>query len=251
MRRVGGGPGDTGAMAFPSSGGVAVKICGLRRRSDALAADEAGADYVGAVVSSGFGRSISPEAAARIFEGVGAVRVAVLVDEDPAEAARKAEVMSAGVIQLHGHEPTEVVEEIRRRGSWRIWKAVRVGGGGPSRALEEAKGTVARYAPVVDGILLEGYREGVTGGGGVGVDPGHAMEIRAWMPDHCILILAGGLTPDSVAGAVARVRPEVVDVSSGVEAELGKKDHGLIRAFLREAKKGAEPHRRLPEIEGD
>jgi phosphoribosylanthranilate isomerase len=167
--------------------GVRVKICGLVRREDVLAADRAGADYLGTVLTSGFGRSVDPERARPLFEGTAARRVAVLVDEAPNDAATAARAIGASVVQLHGEEDPGVLRALRERGPWILWKAV-----------------------------------------------------RAVLPRELDFILAGGLGPASVADSVRRFRPDVVDVSSGVEQKLGEKDVGLVQSFVREAK-GAAP----------
>lgn len=214
-----------------------VKICGVSRRDDALAAEAAGADYIGVVLSGGFLRSVAPETAARVVEGIGAVRVAVLVDEDTDAASRLGEALGAGVLQLHGEEPPEVVAALRERGPWRIWKTVRARG--PADVLR----TVERYGALVDGILVEGRREGVVGGGGARLDLDAAAEVRALIPRSMEVVLAGGLTPDTVASAVARFAPDVVDVSSGVERVPREKDPTLVRRFIEEARRRNRPGR--------
>jgi phosphoribosylanthranilate isomerase len=122
-----------------------------------------------------------------------------------------------------------MLAELRTRGSWKLWKAVR------ARTPEDVARTVERYAEVADGILVEGWREGVVGGGGVqvGVDPG---EVRSLIPERLDFVLAGGLRPDTLADALAAFRPDVVDVSSGVELEVGRKDHALVAGFVSAAR---------------
>jgi phosphoribosylanthranilate isomerase len=212
---------------------VRVKICGLVRREDVLAADRAGADYLGTVLTSGFGRSVDPERARPLFEGTAARRVAVLVDEAPNDAATAARAIGASVVQLHGEEDPGVLRALRERGPWILWKAVR------ARSLDDLERAVGRYGDLADGILVEGWKEGSRGGAGarVSLDPD---RVRAVLPRELDFILAGGLGPASVADSVRRFRPDVVDVSSGVEQKLGEKDVGLVQSFVREAK-GAAP----------
>ncbi len=217
---------------------VRVKICGLTRREDALAADAAGADLVGVVVSRGFGRSVPPDRAGSIVQDLSAVPVAVLVDESAERAAALGEALGAGVLQLHGHEPPGMVEQLAGLGPWKLWKCVRVRGAGDvMQALEI-------YAELVDGILLEGHRDGVIGGSGVRIDLEAIREVRARIPARLEIVLAGGLTPGNVADAVARFAPDVVDVSSGVERSPGEKDPDLIRRFIEEARRRHDPLRR-------
>jgi phosphoribosylanthranilate isomerase len=207
-----------------------VKICGLRRREDVLVADAAGADYLGVVLSAGFLRSVDPAAAAELVEDTRAARVAVLVDESARGAADRAEAVAAAVLQLHGAEPVELVRELAAVGRWTLWKSVRVRGPGDVTRAVDA------YGPWVDGLLLEGWRDGVVGGGGALLDPAVVGGGRPWFPAGLDLILAGGLGPDSVSAAVARFSPDVVDVSSGVEEAPGTKSPDLVRLFIQRAR---------------
>lgn len=209
--------------------GPRVKICGLMRREDVLVADAAGAAYVGVVMSEGFGRSVEPTRAAGLVAGTRAARVAVLVDETPDSAERAARTLDADVLQLHGTEGPDVLEELRDRGPWTLWKAVR------ARSLDDVQRTVERYASVADGVLVEGWKDGSLGGGGarLGLDPD---AVRRLIPDSLDFVLAGGLDAETVAEAVRRFRPDVVDVSSGVERELGAKDSEAVRAFAMAAR---------------
>ena len=207
-----------------------VKICGLTRNEDALHAVASGADFVGVVLSPGFGRSVAAPDAPDVVQGVSAQRVAVLVDESPAQAARLADAIDASVVQLHGSEDRATVQALRELGDWTIWKAVR------ARSLDELGRTVELLGDVVDGILVEGWREGVIGGGGVRVSlDGDA--VRGAVPGHLTLVLAGGLDPATVQASVARFRPDVVDVSSGVERATGIKSAEKVTAFVREARR--------------
>lgn len=207
-----------------------VKICGLMRRVDAEGASALGADYLGVILSAGFGRSMEVVAARKVVEGLDAVAVAVLVDEEPEQAALLARALGAGVIQLHGHEPPEDVAALRALGAWRLWKAVR------ATSPADLDDVVARYGDLVDGFLVEGYRPGVVGGGGASLDRASVEAIRPRVPAALEVILAGGLTPDTVADAVNRYAPDVVDVSSGVESALGRKDPTLLETFITRAR---------------
>lgn len=211
-----------------------VKICGIRRREDALAADRLGADFLGVILSAGFTRSSDPAATGRLLEGVRATRVAVLVDEPPERAAELAAELEAGVVQLHGTESPEDVAVLGELGPWEVWKAVRV-----SR-VEDVHDAVRRYRGLIAALLLEGYRPGVVGGGGVRLRVGLADGVRGAVPEGVGLVLAGGLTPANVGDAVARFRPDVVDVSSGVERVRGQKDPELLRLFIERSRRPAE-----------
>ncbi len=197
---------------------LAVKICGLMRREDALSAERFGADFLGVVVSAGFSRSVAPERARAILEGRAAAKVAVVVDEGAAGAEAAARAMGADVIQLHGSEDPRELEELRRRGPWTLWKSVR------AASMEDVAEAVERYRGAADGILIEGRKDGVLGGGGARLRL-DGRSVRGLVPDDVHLVLAGGLRADNVAGAVRDFQPDVVDVSSGVERTLGEKDH--------------------------
>lgn len=211
--------------------GVRVKICGLTRNEDARLAEELGADLIGVVLSAGFGRSVRAERAGSVVQGVGASTVAVLVNESPSVAASLANRIGASVIQLHGAEDVSAVEELRRLGPWTLWKAVR------ARSIEDVSGAVDRFGTSVDGLLVEGWKEGAVGGAGARVllEP---EAVRACIPRGLDFILAGGLTPESVPDAVARFCPDVVDVSSGVERSTGIKAAELMGSFLESARVG-------------
>lgn len=211
-----------------------VKICGITRRADAEFAAAQGAAYLGMILSAGFGRSVPEEQAPAIVAGLTATPVAVVVDEAPEDAARLATAVGAGVIQLHGNESPESVARLAGLGPWRLWKAVRAA---DALAVRDA---AARYAGLVHGFLVEGFVPGAVGGAGARLSP-EVGALRSRLPRPLTLIVAGGLTPDNVAEAVARHQPDVVDVSSGVESALGVKDPLLVSRFIQEAHRPASP----------
>ena len=218
------------AHVFP----VRVKICGVTRAEDARQAAALGADYVGAQLSPGFERSVPPETAAAFLPSGNAVLVAVVVNAGVRDAARWARTAGAGVIQLHGDEAPVEAAGLRGEGTWRLWKAVRV------RGPEDVSSALERWVGAVDGLLLDGFRADRWGGSGVAF-PWAALEgLRDAFPEGLTLVAAGGLNPDNVGEAITRLRPHVVDVSSGVEAALGVKDPARVRAFVERARQPAE-----------
>jgi len=206
-----------------------VKICGLTRSIDARTAEDAGADYLGFVLTQGFGRSVSEDAIERTAADVQARRVAVLVDEAPEDAIRLGNRLGASVLQLHGHEPAEHVAALADAGPWDLWKAVRV------RDPRDVRVAVERYGALVQGFLIEGWREGVVGGAGVRLTA-TPERVKGSLPPSSTTVLAGGLDPSNVGEAIRRFRPDVADVSSGVETEPGQKDHELVVAFIEAAR---------------
>ncbi|MCH7856323.1 MAG: phosphoribosylanthranilate isomerase [Gemmatimonadetes bacterium] len=209
---------------------LAVKICGITTAEDAVAARELGADYLGLHLSQGFPRSILPDEAVDIGLVAEARLVAVLVDESLDEAERIGELSGASVIQLHGDENREYAEELRRRGKWAIWKAVRV------RDPEDVTRAVEALGTSVDGLLLDGWHPDRPGGTGVRFSWEDVRPARDHIPSDLKLIVAGGLTPGNVADVIHALRPDIVDVSSGVELDVRRKDPELIRAFVRNAR---------------
>lgn len=212
---------------------VDVKICGLTRIEDAEVAAASGAVYGGAILSPGFARSVDP-ARARALRLDGGVRlVGVVVDETPAEAARLGREAGADVLQLHGDEPPAALRSLRDAGPWRLWKAVR------PRHAADILSAAERYGELADALLVDGWHPGR--GGGVGVRFPWALleEVRRSLPPGLEVVAAGGLTPYNVEVAVARLRPDVVDVSSGVETRPGEKDPELVEAFVAAVRRAA------------
>ncbi|HET7322459.1 MAG TPA: phosphoribosylanthranilate isomerase [Longimicrobiaceae bacterium] len=209
---------------------VAVKICGLRRREDAERAAALGADYGGVVLAPGGKRSILPEDAGRVLQGLPLRRVGVFVDASADEVARAAEVVGLQVLQLHGEEPPEALRALRAEGRWEVWKAVR------PRSAEELSVAVERYADVADALLLDGWSASAPGGTGSRFPWEVVAAERDSLPSGLALVAAGGLTPANVAEAIALLRPDVVDVSSGVESAPGVKDAAALSAFLSAAR---------------
>jgi phosphoribosylanthranilate isomerase len=209
---------------------VCVKICGLIRPEDAHHAADVGADYLGAILSEGFGRSV-PAALAREFARPGGPPlVSVFVDEPTADVVAKARQVRASVLQLHGEESPAVLDELRGEGGWALWKAVR------PRSSEELLRSADCYAEHADALLVDGWHRDLPGGGGAHFPWEVIEDIRGQLPSGLALVAAGGLTPDTVAEAVARLTPDVVDVSSGVESAPRQKDAAKVEAFIQAAR---------------
>lgn len=212
-----------------SCASVEVKICGLMRREDVQAADQLGADYLGVVLSSGFRRSVHAADAPALVANTRATKVVVLVDETAARASMLASRLGAGVIQLHGSEPSSTLAELRSAGEWRLWKSVR------ARSAADVEEAAERYRGLAHALLVEGWKEGVVGGGGAAL-AAEPLEVRAAIGHELDFVLAGGLTPLTVGDAVERFLPDIVDVSSGVEGVPLRKDPELLRAFIHGAR---------------
>ena len=201
---------------------VRVKICGITRVEDALAAAAAGADAIGLVFYAKSPRAVDIEQARAILAALPpfVTSVGLFVDAERSELERILASVPLDLLQFHGDESVQQCEAFGRP----YIKALRV------KAGDDIAAQVARY-PSAQGILLDAYVEGVPGGTGEAFDWSLIPQTLS-KP----LILAGGLRPDNVAEAVSRVRPYAVDVSGGVEASKGVKDVEKVGAFIRAAR---------------
>jgi phosphoribosylanthranilate isomerase len=203
--------------------GAKVKICGLTRPEDAAAAVGAGAAYLG-VVFAGGPRRVSLQVAARISVAAGATPViGVYGQQSVDDILHTSDAAGLRGAQLHGPYPRSVAARLRASGLL-VWRVVRIAVPDDLDTLEEA----VRDA---DAVLVEPRVPHALGGAGVALDLAVAHEARARLAGQT-MVLAGGLTPASVGEALALVRPEVVDVSSGVESLPGIKDPDKIARFM-------------------
>jgi len=203
----------------PASIRTRVKICGITNSDDALAAVDAGADALGFVFFRRSPRFIAPDLAAKIVRALPpfVTTVGVFVDEKPVEVNRVADACGLTMAQLHGAEDPDACEGVEVP----VVKAFRVQGD-PILSLRA-------YAGKVSGFLLDTFVDEVVGGTGKTFDWELAVQAKAFGR----IILAGGITPDNVSEAIARVRPHGIDVSSGVEIRPGRKDRDKIERLLR------------------
>jgi phosphoribosylanthranilate isomerase len=202
---------------------VRAKICGLTRAQDAAAAVAAGADYLG-VVFAGGPRRVTAQAAAEVRAAAGVVPVfGVFGAQSVDEILRISRAAALAGAQLHGTYRREDASRLRAEGL-RVWRVARL-------ANPEDLGLLPESAADADAVLVEPWVAHATGGTGVALDLVLAREARARLAGGT-MVLAGGLTPETVAAAVALVRPDIVDVSSGVERLPGIKDPDKIARFL-------------------
>lgn len=201
---------------------VRIKICGLTRLDDALAAAALGADALGFNFWPRSKRHVAPAAARAIVERLppGVTTFGVFVDPTREELLAAIAASGVGAVQLHGDEPPALCLGLPVP----VVKAIRV---------KDAHSLAALAAYEVSGFLLDSATPGF-GGSGAAFDWSLAAETAADLP----VWLAGGLTPENVAEAVRTVRPLGVDVASGVESAPGVKDHEKMQRFI-EAARGA------------
>ena len=197
-----------------------VKICGITRAEDAAAAARLGADAIGLVFYGKSPRAVGISQAQAVVRSLPpfVTIVGLFVDAAPEEIRRVLATVPLDILQFQGGEPAETC-----RGYGRPYiKALHMRAGNDLAAM-------ARPYDDAAGILVDTYVEGVPGGTGRSFDWSRLPARLA-----CPMILAGGLTPENVAAAIAQVRPWAVDVSGGVEAAPGAKDAAKIAAFIKE-----------------
>lgn len=201
---------------------VRSKICGITRVEDALSAAAAGADAIGFVFYEKSPRAVTIEQAQRIVEALPpfVTTVGLFVNAGRDVLRNVLASVPLDLLQFHGDESQADCEGHNRP----YIKALRV------RAGDDITVQMAQYSSA-SGILLDTFVEGVPGGTGEAFD-------WALVPHDLPkpVILAGGLNPENVRAAIARVRPYAVDVSGGVEASKGIKDADKVRSFIREVR---------------
>lgn len=199
-----------------------VKICGITNETDALAAAEAGADALGFMFYEPSPRHVSLQVAAKIARQLPPflIKVGVFVNAPEDMVLRAIGECGLNIVQFHGDETPDYCQLFPVM----TIKAFRIRDTESLKSLPDYK---------TDAWLLDAYVADKLGGTGAQFNWDLAIEgQKLGRP----IFLAGGLTPENVGEAVRKVRPYAVDVSSGVEASPGKKDHAKVRAFIQAAK---------------
>lgn len=205
---------------------VRVKICGITSVLDARAACDAGANYIGFNFYEKSPRSVARSEAARIRAQVpsSVEAIGIFVNAQPPDIIGLSASVRLKAVQLHGEETPQTVADLSRTIS--VIKAFRVDG-------DFRLDMLPKY-PKAFAFLLDASEVGQYGGTGHTFD----WSIGRQAAQSHRIILAGGLKVGNVAEAIRTVRPFAVDVASGVESKPGKKDHGLMREFIQEARRG-------------
>ena len=200
---------------------VRVKICGITRKEDALAAMKAGVHALGLVFHPESPRFIAPYQAKEMIVSLPPLVswVGVFVNQCVEVVLETARQVGLDTIQLHGEESPKACQYCLEKG-FRVVKAIRV-------ASDEDLKAVEKYRGVVSAILLDTRVTGKYGGTGRTFPWKLALQVK-----DIPIILAGGLNPENVAQAIAEVHPWGVDVSSGVETTPGIKDPMLIGKLM-------------------
>jgi phosphoribosylanthranilate isomerase len=208
-----------------------VKICGITRVDDALAASSAGADAIGLVFWPGTPRKVEFEQARAIAAAVPAfvTVVGLFVDPQPAEVHATLDAVPLDILQFHGDEPQALCASFTRP----YIKAV------PVRQDVDLLQYASRYRDA-RGLLFDAFEPGGMPGGTGRTFDWQALATRLEAGLAQPLILSGGLAPHNVGAAIRALRPWAVDVSSGVEESdadgsphRGIKDPAKIAAFIR------------------
>jgi phosphoribosylanthranilate isomerase len=200
---------------------VKVKICGITSIDDALHAVACGADALGLVFYAKSPRMVSPDQARQIVASLPPLVtiVGLFVNEAPEKIREVVDFCGLDVIQLHGDEgPDQCLYPPHR-----VLKALRVKGEQSLVGLDDYQ---------VSALLLDAWRADSYGGTGHVCD----WQLAAQVAARRRVILAGGLTSENITEAIRLVRPYGVDVSSGVESALGRKDPDRVASFIRNSK---------------
>jgi len=203
---------------------VKVKICGITDYEDASMAVELGAAALGFIFAHS-PRQVTPQKARDIISAIPpfAKTVGIFVNQDPIEINKIMRFCGLDLVQLHGDESPDFCDELMPH----TIKALRI--------KDKASLRTARaYRDKVRALLLDTYSKDKAGGTGETFDWQLAIKIKKLgIP----IILAGGLGPSNIDGAISTVRPYAVDVNSGVEKRPGKKSHSLIKNLMEKVKR--------------
>lgn len=206
--------------------GPRLKVCGLREPGQARAVAALGVDALGVIAVASSPRYVPPQERPPLFAamaGAAPACLGVVVVADPLDA--ELDLLTGehghGVVQLNGLESVERCRELRQRLGLPLWKALRV------RSPDDLDAALA-YAPVVDALLLDAWVEDQLGG------TGHRIPVE-WLDGFRPPLpwwLAGGITPERLGAVLARLQPDGVDVSSGVEDAPGRKNLDRVAALV-------------------
>lgn len=210
-----------------------LKVCGLTRKEDVLAAVQAGADAVGFVLVGGPRKINAHEAGilALFVPPESGVKRVALISEATQLHPREAKWFD--LIQVHGEHTPAQLSALSLHYGLPVIPAL------AARADFVARATAALAAPGVAAVLVDAHVPGQLGGTGQTVD---WLAVGSRPAALSPLVLAGGLKPENVAMAIAQAKPQAVDASSGLESAPGVKDTEKIRAYVQAAKKAFAEH---------
>jgi phosphoribosylanthranilate isomerase len=202
-----------------------IKICGVKRLDTLQLLTELGVDYIGFIFAESR-RRVSPEQAGRLLRSVNGHPPAVGVFVNPtwAELDEVLRSVPLAVIQLHGEETAEFCRQVRERYSLPVWKAI------PVAEPATVTASIHRYTGAADAFLFDTYDPTLPGGTGRRFSWEHIPLLQQHVADAGCII-AGGIHEANVTELLAAYRPQMIDVSSGVETD-GEKDGEKIKRLV-------------------
>jgi phosphoribosylanthranilate isomerase len=218
---------------------IQIKICGLTSVQDVRAVIATGADAIGINFYAKSPRFVEPRDAQHLIAAAGAslIKVGVFVNADVETVSGIYDALGLDLIQLHGDEPPDYIGDLGVRP---VMRAFRVDERGLAPVAEYLQ-ACGRLGKMPKAVLLDAYRPAQFGGTGDAADWDLIRRekplLNAVLTGHVPIVLAGGLTPDNVAEAIAAAAPDAVDTASGVESSPGKKDPELVRRFVETARR--------------
>ncbi|MEO7041238.1 MAG: phosphoribosylanthranilate isomerase [Gemmatimonadaceae bacterium] len=208
---------------------VQIKVCGLTRAEDVAASAALGVDYVGVIFAGGPRNRTLTEAVHILRQSGKAATVGVFGTIHATELSEYVRTVPLSVAQLHGDSSPKAVLAARAIGVGEVWAVVPVVDGTLRQDAEE-------LFQCADAVVLDTRDAGGLGGTGRSFEWGAVGDLLQPMRRQAKLVIAGGLTPDNVARAIELLKPDIVDVSSGVESATGVKDPKLLSRFLEAAR---------------
>jgi phosphoribosylanthranilate isomerase len=206
-----------------------IKICGLTRVEDVQTALQLNVHAVGFVFYPDSPRYVNPEQASKLIKAIPAfvTTVGLFVNATAEDVASVLSQASVNILQFHGDETPEQCHTIANSVQKQFIRALRVKPDMTGDDLLQCEADYRRASPWFSGLLLDTYVDSFGGSG----------KVFDWsiIPKELAhrVVLSGGLTAQNVSGAVSRLRPGAVDVSSGVEQAKGIKDPAKMQAFVR------------------
>ena len=214
------------------------KICGITNVDDARMVSKAGADYLGVLLNVGRSpRSVDQATAQEIVNASNLPVIILTFNHDPDQVMADIKALQPAGVQLAGSEDEDYIIQLREKITCELWKSIHVSTADTARINSDALiKTIQSYHQLgVDKIILDSAvrREGKVYQGGTGqcFDWSLATTVKEQLPEVC-LFLAGGINPDNISEALLQVSPDGIDLSSGVEAVVGRKNTELVNLLM-------------------
>ncbi len=205
-----------------------VKICGITKVEQGKAIASLGATALGFICLEKSPRYVEPASIKRIVEQLPPKidRIGVFVNDDREKIIRVVAEADLTGVQLHGDESPQLCQQLRQQlAGIEIIKALRI-------KTQESLAAANAYSDCADALLLDAYHPQLRGGTGQTIDWDFLATFKPSLP----WLLAGGLTPENIIAAISQVRPNGIDVSSGVERSPGDKDLDKVAQLLAKVK---------------